>query len=77
MKATLTAEAAAALNKTFNVTLFAKGLSIGTAAVYARTGLLREAGLRRTCHQRTRGALTTRSVPGAAGERVLRAVERL
>lgn len=37
VKATLTAEAAAALNSTFHVTLFSKGLSIGTAAVYART----------------------------------------
>ncbi|MBN9113070.1 MAG: hypothetical protein J0I34_30335 [Pseudonocardia sp.] len=34
---TRTAEAAAALNSTFHVTLFTKGLSIGTAAVHART----------------------------------------
>ena len=35
VRATLTAEAAAALNKTFNVTLFKAGLPIGTAKVSA------------------------------------------
>ncbi|WP_103382610.1 hypothetical protein [Pseudonocardia dioxanivorans] len=37
VRATLTAQAAAALNTTFHVSLFTKGLPIGTAAVYARS----------------------------------------
>lgn len=37
VKASLTAEAAAALNKTFGVSLFTAGLPIGTAKVSART----------------------------------------
>jgi hypothetical protein len=35
VKATLTAEAAAALNKTFGVSLFSKGIPVGTAKVVA------------------------------------------
>ncbi len=35
VKATLTAEAAAALNKTFDVSLFSKGIPVGTAKVVA------------------------------------------
>ncbi|MGD9985462.1 HtaA domain-containing protein [Pseudonocardia sp.] len=37
VRATLTSQAAAALNTTFGVSLFEAGLPIGTAAVYART----------------------------------------